>query len=205
MTHDQDPPDDTQRDDTSGDDVHGDRAHGPAPLPPVDATPLHAAVDALTASLHDYVETAVGVRAEFGAAEADEDPRVLALENTVGVLNAKLFDTLHGALGMHPDLTTSVWEPDAAEGGPGASVAPAGTAEAFYLGFVVAASPAGPADGTSDWSMDSVIDLLDEAGEGVVQRLVDAGLDVVEWAASRGDAADFDTDPPGDTDEEDLS
>ncbi|TGJ98090.1 hypothetical protein DLJ96_05695, partial [Actinotalea fermentans ATCC 43279 = JCM 9966 = DSM 3133] len=63
---------------------------------------MHAAVDALAAALHEYVGTAVGVRAEFGAAEADEDPRVLALEAAIGALNAGLYDALHDSLGMHP-------------------------------------------------------------------------------------------------------
>ena len=62
---------------------HEDATHGPAPLGAVDPAPMHAAVDALAAALHEYVGTAVGVRAEFGASEADEDPRVLALEARV--------------------------------------------------------------------------------------------------------------------------
>ena len=92
--------------------THEDATHGPAPMGRVDTEPMHRAVDALAAALHDYVGTAVGVRAEFGAAEADEDPLVLALESKVGHLNAALFDTLHSSLGMHPDLTSSVWEPE---------------------------------------------------------------------------------------------
>ena len=168
---------------------HEDATHGPSPLRAVDPEPMHRAVDALAAALHDYVGTAVGVRAEFGAAEADEDPRILALENRVGSLNASLFDTLHDALGMHPDLTSSVWgaeSGDAARDDAGAGV-PHGNAEAFYLGFVVAAP-----QGTADMTLDGVLDLLDEAGEEVAAGLVDSGYEVVEWAASRGEAAGFD-------------
>jgi hypothetical protein len=167
---------------------HEDATHGPAPLRAVDPEPMHKAVDQLAASLHDYVATAVGVRAEFGAAEADEDPRVLALENRIGVLNASLFDALHDALGMHPDLTSSVWEPDgdeAAEHEHDLAVRPE-DGEPFYLGFVVTAP-----GGTADMTLDGVIDLLDEAGEEVAARLVDGGYDVLEWAASRGEAASF--------------
>lgn len=165
---------------------HEDATHGPAPMGRVDTEPMHRAVDALAAALHEYVGTAVGVRAEFGAAEADEDPRVLALESKVGHLNATLFDALHGALGMHPDLTSSVWdpedgsdvdeiiEPDLPESG-----------ESFYLGFVVATRNGGEA------SLDGVIDLLDAAGESVATRLTEGGYDIVEWAASRGEAPGF--------------
>ncbi|MCB7136457.1 hypothetical protein [Cellulosimicrobium marinum] len=165
---------------------HEDTTHGPTPLGAVDPAPMHAAVDALAAALHEYVEAAVGVRAEFGAHEADEDPRILALEDRVGALNAGLFDALHTSLGMHPDLTSSVWEPgpDAGEATDrGEEVDQA--AEEFYLGFVVA-----PPAGTTDVGLDDVVGLLDDAGSQVVARLVDSGFDVVEWTASRGDAFD---------------
>ncbi|MFC4630416.1 hypothetical protein ACFO6V_19385 [Promicromonospora alba] len=165
--------------------THEDATHGPAPMGRVDTEPMHRAVDALAAALHDYVGTAVGVRAEFGAAEADEDPRVLALESKVGHLNAALFDTLHSSLGMHPDLTSSVWEPE-----DGAdpdeiieSELPEG-GESFYLGFVVAARG-------GDASLDGVIDLLDAAGESVATHLTEGGYDIAEWAASRGEAPGF--------------
>ncbi|MCK9792193.1 hypothetical protein M1843_00345 [Isoptericola sp. 4D.3] len=166
---------------------HEDATHGPAPLGSVDPEPMHRAVDALAAALHEYVQTAVGVRAEFGAAEADEDPRVLALENRVGQLNAAVFDALHDGLGMHPDLTSSVWEGDDEEP-EHAHDAPEGAvpAEVFYLGFVVA----DPAPGASA-SLDGVVELLDEAGGAVAQRLFDGGYEVAEWATSRGAAVEF--------------
>jgi hypothetical protein len=178
---------------------HEDATHGPAPLGAVDPAPMHAAVDALAAALHEYVEAAVGVRAEFGAHEADEDPRILALEQRVGANNARLFDTLHDALGMHPDLTSSVWEPDQGEpGSDAADAAPRDTvAEEFFLGFVVA-----PPAGTADVGLEDVVSLLDDAGSAVVQRLVESGFDVVEWTASRGDAFDdLDDDDDGTEDD----
>jgi hypothetical protein len=155
-------------------------------MPAVDPEPMHRAVDALAAALHAYVGTAVGVRAEFGAAEADEDPRILALENRIGQLNATLFDALHDGLGMHPDLTSSVWGQESHD--PHVHAVPDGAviAEPFYLGFLVAA-PRQPADMT----LDGMIELLDEAGEEVAGRLLGAGYEVVEWAASRGQAAAF--------------
>ena len=164
---------------------HEDATHGPAPMGRVDTEPMHRAVDALAAALHDYVGTAVGVRAEFGAAEADEDPRVLALESKVGHLNAGLFDVLHGALGMHPDLTSSVWEPE--HEGEEDEILESETpeeGESFYLGFVVGARG-------GDASLDGVIDLLDAAGESVATQLTEGGYDITEWAASRGEAPGF--------------
>ena len=175
---------------------HEDATHGPAPLGDVDAEPMHRAVEALTAALHQYVDAAVGVRAEFGASEADDDPRILALENRVGTLNAAVFDQLHDALGMHPDLTTSVWEPAADAHAESDEDLPEGTvqAEAFYLGFVVADPPAG-----ASMTLDGVIEILDEAGQEAASRLVAGGYHVLEWAASRGLAPAFGNDP----DEED--
>ncbi|WP_225997838.1 hypothetical protein [Myceligenerans pegani] len=163
---------------------HEDATHGPAPLGPVDPEPLHRAVDALAATLHDYVRTAVGVRAEFGAAEADEDPRVHALEEKVGQRNADLFDTLHGALGMHPDLTTSIWEPGADASGP-EQPGVERRAEPFYLSFLVAARG-------NDASLDGVLSLVDATGEEIAERLADGGYEVLEWISSRGAPAGFD-------------
>lgn len=164
---------------------HEDATHGPAPLGSVDPEPLHRAVDDLAASLHDFVRTAVGVRSEFGAAEADEDPRVHVLEEKVGQRNADLFDALHRALGMHPDLTSSIWEPS--EGGsPRAERNEAEQrAETFYLSFLLTAR--GP-----DASLDHALGQVDSAGEEVAERLADAGYEVLEWVSSRGVPAGFD-------------
>ena len=164
-------------------------SHSDRPLGPVDPAGLHAAVDRLAEALHGYVDTAVGVRSEFGATEADDDPRVLALEGRIATLNAELYDRLHAALGMHADLTTLAWdgEGDAPEDDTADDAGAPEAAEAFHLGFVV-----GPPTTPSDHSMDSVLDLLDSGGEELVARLVEAGFEVVEWATSRGEPADFD-------------
>ncbi len=168
--------------------MSGPTSHSDRPLGPVDPAELHDAVDHLAEALHAYVDTAVGVRSEFGATEADEDPRVLALESRIATLNARLYDRLHASLGMHADLTTLAWDGDDTGAQDDAAEVP-GTppaAEAFHLGFVV-----GPPTGASDHTMDSVLDLLDAGGEDLVTRLVDAGFEVVEWATSRGEPADF--------------
>lgn len=167
---------------------HEDATHGPAPLGSVDPEPLHRAVDALSAALHEYVRTAVGVRAEFGAAEADEDPRVHVLEEKVGQRNADLFDTLHGALGMHPDLTTSIWEPGEEAGEDPEDAGVERRAEVFYLSFLVAARG-------NDASLDGVLGRIDATGEDAAERLAESGYEVLEWISSRGVPAAFDDDP----------
>ncbi|QCB95400.1 hypothetical protein E5225_12830 [Cellulomonas shaoxiangyii] len=156
-------------------DEHDPASHGRQPLEGVDATDLHAAVDALSAALHAYVETAVGVRAEFGAREADEDPRVLALEARVGGLNAGLYDLLHSRLGLHADLTGMTWDdrPDPA--------AEPGERDTFHLGFVVELP-----GGVTDLTLESVLDVVDDGGAQITQTLVDRGFVVGEWGAGRG-------------------
>lgn len=167
---------------------HDDTSHGTEPMPGVDATALHAVVDELTAALHSYVDTAVGVRAEFGAHEADEDPRVLALEARVGTLNAQLYDTLHQTLGLHADLTGMNWDDEEPETTAEDDV------DTFHLGFVV-----GPPAAASDLTLDSVLDLVDGGGADLAHRLQDAGFEVLEWGAARGAPVHF-----GDEDEEDA-
>ncbi|ROS76976.1 hypothetical protein [Cellulomonas sp. PhB143] len=165
---------------------HEDSTHGPAPLGSVDAEPLHRAVDRVAEALHEYVESAVGVRAEFGAAEADEDPRILALESRIGMLNGALYDTLHDALGTHPDVTSQIWEPED-EADPDEDPEAAGTdADVFYLGYVVGTPVA-----TTDATLDGVMEIIDSAGARIAQQLLDTGYHVGEWGVSRGDAPDF--------------
>ena len=174
--------------DDHGHDEHDEGAHGTEPLPGVDPASLHAAVDQLAAALHSYVDTAVGMRSEFGAHEADEDPRVLALESRIGTLNAGLYDLVHNTLGLHADLTGMSWDDEEPEGPPSD-----GEVDTFHLGFVV-----GPPQAASDLTLDSVLDLVDAGGAELAHRLQDSGFEVVEWGAARGAAVRF-----GDDEEDD--
>ena len=174
---------------------HDHAAHGPAPLVGVDGADLHAAVDQLAATLHGYVDTAVGVRAEFGSTEADEDPRILALESEIGSLNARLYDLLHERLGLHADLTGMSWG-DEDEGDADLLADPL-EVDTFHLGFLI-----GPPAGTSDLSLDSVLDLVEQGGSELAGRLVEAGFVVDGWGASRGAPFDFDEDEDDDEDDD---
>jgi hypothetical protein len=165
---------------------HSGGAHGSEPLPGVDTGGLHATVDELAGALHEYVDTAAGVRAEFGAGEADEDPRVLALENRVSALNARLYDLLHESLGMHSELTGMTWEDEAR---PASEPLADEDTDEFHLGFVVSV-PSGP----SDQSIDAVLGIVDNGGAEIVERLLDSGFTVEGWGASRGDPVSFDDD-----------
>lgn len=165
---------------------HGDAAHSPEPLPNVDVALLHQTVDEIASALHDYVITATGVRAEFGAHEADEDPRILAIESKVSTLNATLYDLVHERLGIHSDLTGMTWDDDE-HAGSDTDDTHDDEPETFHLGFVV-----GPPVGTTDLSMDSVLGLVDASGEEIAQRLIDSGFEVSEWGASRGVPVLFD-------------
>lgn len=166
---------------------HAGGAHGPDPLPGVDTATLHDTVDALATALHEYVDTAAGVRAEFGASEADEDPRVLALESRVSGLNARLYDLLHENLGMHSELTGMTWED---ESRPAEQPVADEDTDEFHLGFVISV-PAGP----SDQSIDAVLGIVDNGGAEIVERLLDSGYTVEGWGAARGAPVAFDDDP----------
>jgi hypothetical protein len=165
---------------------HSGGAHGSEPLPGVDTGALHATVDELAGALHEYVDTAAGVRAEFGAGEADEDPRVLALENRVSALNARLYDLLHESLGMHSELTGMTWEDEAR---PASEPLADEDTDEFHLGFVVSV-PSGP----SDQSIDAVLGIVDNGGAEIVERLLDSGFTVEGWGAARGAPVSFDDD-----------
>ena len=171
---------------------HDSATHGPAPLTDVDPAGLHAAVDSLAAALHEYVDAAVGVRAEFGSTEADEDPRILALEARVGLLNAALYDQIHDRLGMHSDLTGMTWQED--EGGldDGAASEDDET-DTFHVGLVVLRTPA-----AGDRTLDSALDIVESGAGELTQALAEAGFEVAEWGVARGSHVDF-----GDEDDED--
>lgn len=160
--------------------AHDSATHGPTPLADVDPGDLHAAVDQLAAALHEYVGAAVGVRAEFGSTEADEDPRILALEARVGTLNATLYDLIHDRLGMHSDLTGMTWQED--EGDADEDALPeVGQSDTFHVGLVVLRTAA-----AGDRTLDSALDIVESGAGELTQALVDAGFDVAEWGVARG-------------------
>ncbi|UJP41265.1 hypothetical protein [Cellulomonas palmilytica] len=182
MTHEHD---EHAHDEHAHDDGHDSPSHGPAPLTDVDPADLHAAVDALAAALHEYVDVAVGVRAEFGSTEADEDPRILALEARVGTLNAALYDRIHERLGMHSDLTGMTWQDDDGDFDDDA-LAEAEETDSFHVGLVVVRTPR-----AGDRTLDSALDIVESAAGDLTQSLVDAGFDVAEWGVARGSHVDF--------------
>jgi hypothetical protein len=175
-----------------GNGEHDDATHGSEPLTGVDPADLHAAVDALAGALHAYVDTAVGVRAEFGAHEADEDPRILSLESEIGGLNASLYDLLHTRLGLHADLTGMSWGDEEEGDADAAPIEP--DVETFHIGFVVSRAAA-----AGDRTLDSVLNVVEAGGSEIAQSVVDSGFDVHEWGVSRGAPVLFDED----VDEED--
>lgn len=153
-----------------------------APLGAVDPGPLHAAVDALAAALHTYVETAVGVRSEFGVADADVDPRIMALEAQVAHHNLRLYDEIHEVLGVHAHLTGLAMEGDEDDAEDLTGY------ETFHLGFLV-----GPQAGSAV-SLDDVLGLVDDAGAEIARHLLERRFDVPEWGSSRGVPVLFDDD-----------
>ena len=171
---------------------HADHEHDEEdtrPLTPVDAAPLHEAVDRLTATLHTYVDTVAGVRTEFGVAEADVDPRVIALETRVAELNGALYEALHSTLGVHAHLVgLAVAAPEDEEEEEDLE-----GYEAFHLGFLVA-----PQAGGAEVPIDAVLGIVDEAGADLARRLLDLRFDVPEWGAARGEPVLFDDDDEDD-------
>jgi len=153
--------------DDSEDDV--DPRHR-APLV-VDAAPLHALVDELNELLHSYVGTAVGVRAEFDAATAEDDPRVGDLEDRIGALNTRLSEAFEQQLGLVSGHTNESWDDDEDEDDEDDDES--GT---FELSFVV------DVDGALDH--EARFTLVDSVGAATADQLEAAGLDVQHWGVS---------------------
>ena len=172
---------------------HEHGAEDAAPLGEVDASPLHAEVDAIAETLHAYIDTAVGVRGEFGVADADVDPRIMALEARVSRLNLRLYDAIHDLLGMHAHLTGLAVEGDSEEEEDLTGY------ETFHLGFLV-----GPQAGAPHVSLDDVLGIVDEAGAEIARHLLERRFDVPEWGSSRGGPVVFEEDlgDTGDGDDE---
>lgn len=137
----------------------------------VDATPLHALVDELSALMHSYVSTAVGVRAEFDAATAEDDPRVGDLEDRIARLNTRLGEAFEQQLGLVSGHTAESWEDDDEDDEDENDES--GT---FELTFVV--------DLDDDLDHDAQLELVENLGTATADQLEAAGLDVQHWGVA---------------------
>lgn len=141
----------------------------------VDASGLHAHVDALTTALHRYVDLAVGARAEFDAATVEDDPRIEAAEEEIGRLNAAVSEAFEVELGLISGHTTETWESDDLdddedEGGT-----------LLELTFTVNPGPGA----SGDDPLERALEIVEEAAEQVTNTLEDAGFLVEGWSVSR--------------------
>ncbi len=149
------------------------------------ADDLHAAVQRLADALHAYVDVAVGVPGEAASQEdAAADPRLAVAQDAA----ARALDALDAqallelGVGVRPILDES----EAYEGSLDVVVDEAvddSSSDDFFLHFVVR-TPAG----VSPEALDRVIDIVDEGGFDVLNRLEQAGFDVPSFGASRGAA-----------------
>ncbi|SNT17263.1 hypothetical protein SAMN06309944_2403 [Micrococcales bacterium KH10] len=139
----------------------------------VDPAPLHDMVDQLAGALHRYVDTAVGVRAEFDAATADDDPRVEAAESHISRLNAALDDAFESQLGMTSAHTWTADEDDETDDEVEAE-------EALHLEFML---DTGDVEAEAlDASLRRAMETLDRAANEVVQQLEADGIAVNGWS-----------------------
>ena len=156
----------------------------------VDPAALHSLIDTLTSALHSYVDTAVGIRAEFDASTAEDDPRIEAVEDKIGDINAEFSRVFEAAIGFESGHTTESWDEDddddddldADENGA-----------VFEMGFIVVPSVGRPVPA----SLNDAFSVIEAGGERVVAELTSAGFDVREWGTSRSDNDD-DSEEAGD-------
>lgn len=183
--------DPTAFDPHDGDEEETDPRHL-APLE-VDPAPLHAMVDELTACLHRYVDTAVGIRAEFASATAEDDPRIEAVEEEIARLNAAISERFETDLGLVSGHTIEAWEEDE-ESDDDADDEHEDGAVVFDMEFLVAPG----IEGTEE-RLDEAFSILEEGGNTIASSLIGAGFTVRQWELSR-DAVYGDDD---DTEDED--
>lgn len=150
----------------------------------VDPAALHALIDELSVVLHEYVDTAVGVRSEFDAETAEDDPRIEAVEDRIAAINTRIDDRFEQDLGIASAHTAQEWDEDEQdveldEGLVAGAV--------FEMGFVVM-----PGEAARD--LDDALDVIQSGGDRIVAALGESGFDVREWGASRTDLDDEDDD-----------
>ena len=168
---------DADLDDALEDDV--DLRHR-APLI-VDAAPLHALVDELTTLLHGYVDTAVGVRAEFDAATAEDDPRVEDVEDRIARLNNRLGEAFEKELGLVSGHTGEAWDDEDADDDEDED-----EDGVYELSFTVSID--------DDRDHDETMDLIDGVGSATVDQLEAAGLAVQHWGVAYMDTEEDEDD-----------
>ncbi len=161
---------------------------------------LRVAVDAVAAALHAYVDVAAGVAAEADSPkDAQADPRLAEARHRAGLALGRLDDELLLRLGLDEQIgvawdgVESPLEELPADAEPEDEL----PGDDFFLHFVVCAAP-----GASAESLDRAIEVVDEAGFEVLNRLEEAGFVVPSFGASRGLPIVLDADE--DADEDDL-
>ncbi|GAA2245504.1 hypothetical protein GCM10010401_18640 [Rarobacter faecitabidus] len=151
----------------------------------MDATELHRRVDELSAELHRYVETAVGVRSEFDAATADDDPRVEAAESAVERANTAFDTAFEETLGMVCSHTGFADEDDEDTEGDEDSH------DSITLELTF--DPAPDTSGVRA-AIAQAMDDLDEFAHALSARLEARGVTVSHWACIHESYADEDDD-----------
>ena len=159
----------------------------------VDPAALHGLIDTLTAALHSYVDTAVGIRAEFDASTAEDDPRIEAVEDKIGDINAEFSRVFEAAIGFESGHTTESWDEDDEDDDDDLDADENGAV--FEMGFIVVPVVGRPVPA----SLDDAFSVIEAGGERVVTELASAGFEVREWGTSRSDNDDDDdSDESGD-------
>ncbi len=159
-----------------GDDVDDVDPKHLAPLH-IDADGLHQLINDLTGALHEYIDVAVGIRAEFDAATSEDDPRIDAVEDRVGEINAQIADRFESELGFVSAHTNEMWDADTEQEDPTDDVESL-SGSVFEMGFLVV-----PTSSTA--SVDSAFALVESGGQRIADHLAAIGFEVQEWGASR--------------------
>lgn len=158
-----------------------------------DPAELHALVDDLATALHGYVDVAAGIRAEFDAATAQDDPRIEAVEDRLGQINAEISRRFEEDLGILSGHTAEVWvdlDDDETEDDDLTDGA------VYEMGFIVAPR--------ADAEYEDAFNLIESGGERIVRDLFEAGFEVQEWGTSRSDLQAGGFEDEDSTDPDDL-
>ncbi len=163
----------------------------PKHLSPLNVDPqgLHGLIDKLTQALHEYVDVAVGIRAEFDAATSEDDPRIDAVEDRVGEINAEISERFEAELGLISAHTNEMWDGDAEEDDVEIESL---SGSVFEMGFLVVPT-------TATASVDNAFALVESGGQRIADHLAAIGFEVQEWGASRSyiEEGTVDDDPDG--------